>query len=76
MVSVRKRKVGNQEFYYLEHSVRSGSRIEKKEKYLGKELPENLDELKQMFMSEIFRERWFGDLDKIKERYRKDCSLP
>ncbi len=76
MVSVRKRKVGNGEFYYLEHSIRSGSRVEKKEKYLGKELPRNLDEIKRVFMSEIFRERWFGDMDKIKERYRKEYFSP
>ncbi len=66
MVSVRKKKVGNQEYYYLEHSFRKNTRIEKKEKYLGKELPKNIEELKKQFVSEIYRDKWFNVFGKIK----------
>lgn len=43
MVTVRKKKVRSRSYYYIEHSVRDGRRVEKKEKYLGKDLPENIE---------------------------------
>ncbi len=43
--------------------------MEKREKYLGKKLPNNLDSIKQEFMVEIYRERWFDDFDLIKAEY-------
>ena len=70
MVAIRKKTVGKQAYYYLEHSFRENGRVEKKEKYLGKTLPQNIEELKQQFISEIYREKWFGLFDEIKEEYR------
>lgn len=69
MVAIRKKTVGKQTYYYLEHSFREKGRVEKKEKYLGKTLPQNIEELKQQFISEIYRDKWFGLFDKIKEEY-------
>ncbi len=70
MVAIRKKTVGKQAYYYLEHSFRENGSVEKKEKYLGKTLPQNIEELKQQFISEIYREKWFGLFDEIKEEYR------
>ncbi len=70
MVAIRKKTVGKQAYYYLEHSFRENGRVEKKEKYLGKTLPQNIEELKRQFISEIYREKWFDLFDKIKEEYR------
>ncbi|NJD75676.1 MAG: Fic family protein [Candidatus Methanoperedens sp.] len=69
MVAIRKKTTGKQTYYYLEHSFREKGRVEKKEKYLGKSLPKNIEELKQQFISEIYREKWFGLFDRIKEKY-------
>ncbi len=69
MVTVRKKRQGKHEYYYLQHSVREGARVEKKEKYLGKALPENIEQLKRGFLSEIYREKWFDGFDRIKEGY-------
>ena len=69
MVAIRKKSAGKQTYYYLEHSFRENGRVEKKEKYLGKILPQNIDELKQRFISEIYRDKWFGLFEKIKEEY-------
>jgi len=69
MVAIRKKAVGKQTYYYLEHSFRENGKVEKKEKYLGKTLPQNIEELKQQFISEIYREKWFDIFDKIKEVY-------
>ncbi len=69
MVSVRKKTIGKQIYYYLEHSFREKGKVEKKEKYLGKTLPENIEELKRQFISGINRGKWFDPFDKIKEEY-------
>jgi len=72
MVRVRRKELGNQKYYYLEHSVRFGKNIEKKEKYLGKEIPKNVDAVKEDFLKEILRERWFGPLEEIQRGYNKE----
>ncbi len=69
MVAIRKKTVRKQTYYYLEHSFRENGRVEKKEKYLGRTLPKNIEGLKQQFISEIYREKWFNIFDKIKENY-------
>lgn len=77
MVAIRKKTVGKQTYYYLEHSFREKGRVEKKEKYLGKTLPQNIGELKQQFISEIYREKWFGLFDRIKEEFKaEEKTLP
>ncbi|MBU4300295.1 Fic family protein [archaeon] len=72
MAAIRKKKVGAEEYYYLAHSFREGGKIVKKEKYLGKVLPKNIDEIKRIFLSEIYKEKWFSQFDKIKQSFSKD----
>ncbi|VVB90753.1 Fic/DOC family protein [uncultured archaeon] len=69
MAVIRKKTIGKHTYYYLEHSFREGGRVEKKEKYLGKSKPQNIEELKQQFISEIYRGKWFGLFERIKEEY-------
>ncbi|HEY9246146.1 MAG TPA: Fic family protein [Candidatus Methanoperedens sp.] len=69
MAAIRKKIIGKQIYYYLEHSFREKGRVEKREKYLGKTLPQNIEEVRQQFISEIYRDKWFGLFDKIKEEY-------
>lgn len=77
MVVIRKKTAGTQAYYYLEHSYREKGRVEKKERYLGKSVPQNIEELKRRFISEIYREKWFGLFDKIKEEYSlQQKSIP
>lgn len=72
MVAIRKKKVGREEYYYLEHSFRENGKIEKKEKYLGKARPKNVNEIKRQFLSEIYREKWFSQFDKIKAGFSQE----
>lgn len=72
MATIRKKKVGAEEYYYLEHSFREHGKIVKKEKYLGKALPKNIDEIRRAFLSEIYKEKWFSEFDKIKQGFLKD----
>ncbi|MFH1637220.1 MAG: Fic family protein [Candidatus Woesearchaeota archaeon] len=75
MVTVKKKRIGKQEYYYLEHSMKEGKHTTKKEKYLGKQIPKNMEEIKKQFLSEIYKERWYPQLEKIKKNYKKEQKL-
>lgn len=72
MVTIRERTKGNETFYYLEHTIRKGKVYEKKEKYLGKEIPKNIEEIKQEFFHGIFKEKWNKQLEEIKQKFLKE----
>ena len=72
MVSIKKRVIGSQEYYYLEHSVREGGKVQKRELYLGKTIPKDVSEQRRKFIYEIYKDRWFGQLDGIKLGYDKE----
>ncbi len=72
MVSIRKKVIGRQTYYYLEHTIRKGKKVEKREKYIGKTLPKNIDEIKREFLSEIYREKWYPLFDRIKKNFSKE----
>lgn len=74
MVTIRKRKIGNEEFFYLEHSIRSNGNVEKIERYLGKDIPKDIEKLKQEFYYELFKKKWLSSLDKIKQNFIKEYS--
>ncbi len=75
MVSIKKKITRNQVYYYLAHSIRKDGRVEKKEKYLGKKIPNNIEKLKTEFLFDIYREIWFPTLDNIKKNYQKEQKL-
>lgn len=74
MAAVRKRKIRKEEYYYLEHSFKLNGKVKKKELYLGKNIPKNIDKLKSDFLNEIYYEKWFKQLDKIKKKFSKEFS--
>ncbi len=74
MVKVAKRIVEKQIYYYLEHTFRMKGKVQKKERYLGKEIPKNIEELKRHFLNEIYKEKWYPLFDKIKGNYAKDIQ--
>jgi len=74
MVSVKKKVIKNQTYFYLEHTIREDGKPQKKEKYLGKSIPKNIEEIKKEFLSEIYKEKWYPLFDKIKENYSKEKS--
>ncbi len=72
MVTIRKKTVDGNSYFYLEHSFRKDGKVEKKELYLGKEIPKDIEKIKKEFISEIYNETWINQLDKIKENYSKE----
>lgn len=69
---IRKRKLGNKDFFYLEHSLRISRRVKKKEKYLGSAIPKEIEKIKKEFFHELFVEKYKKSLDKIKEEFSKE----
>lgn len=72
MVNLREEKRGKKKYYYLEHSLREKRKIRKKRLYLGEKIPENLKELKNQFLHDIYKERWYPVLDAVKKKYIKE----
>lgn len=72
MVTIRKKTTRGRTYYYLEHSVKVDGKVENKSRYLGATVPKNVEEMKSRFLWEIYSEKWFGKLDKIRENYLKE----
>ncbi len=72
MVRIGKKVIGKTAYYVLEHSIRDGSKVVKKEKYLGKEIPANIESIKAQFFNEIYVERWVKPIEKIKKNYLRE----
>jgi Fic family protein len=72
MVNIRKKTVEGNSYFYLEHSFRKEGKVEKKELYLGKEIPKDIERIERDFILEIYNETWLNRLDKIKENYSKE----
>ena len=72
MATIRKKAVGGNSYFYLEHSFRKNGKVEKRELYLGKEIPKNVEKIKREFISEIYNKKWLNKLNKIKENYSKE----
>jgi len=68
---VLKRKKGREGYFYLQHSFRKGGKVVTKEAYLGKKIPENIEEIKQNFMRKI-KQDLYAKLEKIRESFKKE----
>lgn len=69
---IKKKLVKNKFYYYLEHSIRNGKKVQKKEKYLGTEIPSDIEQIKKDFVDELHREKWYADIDNIKKNFYKE----
>jgi len=72
MVTIKTKKIKDQIYYYLEHSIRKGKQVKKKEIYIGKKIPKNIEQLKKNLLDDIYKERWYADVDRIKQRFSKE----
>lgn len=66
-----KRKKGLKEYYYLQHSFRKDGKIITKEKYVGLEIPINIEEIKKNFRKEL-KQDLDKKLEKIKNNFQKE----
>ena len=66
------RIIKRKNYYYLQHSFRKEKKVITKEKYLGKNIPENIEEIKENFLEEIKKINLYSILKKIKENFNKE----
>ncbi len=65
------RKLGNKEYFYLQHSIRVGKKVVTREKYLGAEVPKNIDKINSEFRREIEGDL-YSKLEAIKNNFRAE----
>src|SRR3989344_7137800 len=66
-----KRKKGNKEYFYLQHSFRKGGRVITREIYLGKKIPKNIEIIKKGIEQE-YRKDLYRKLQNIKKNFQKE----
>lgn len=77
MARLRRRKIGNKRYYYLEHSYKIGSAVKTISRYLGIKKPENIKGLKKEIKCEAMRKIWGNTLAAIQKGYAKQLkALP
>ncbi len=65
------RKKGQTQYLYLQHSYRKEGKVITKELYLGKEIPDNIEEIKAKLMHAP-HEALFEKLEKIRKDFQKE----
>jgi Fic family protein len=68
---VIKKRRGNEEYFYLQHSFRHGDKVKTKEVYLGKEIPKDIEKIKRDLLKEE-TEATNKRLEKIRENFQKE----
>lgn len=66
-----KRKKGQAQYFYIQHSYRKEGKVTTKELYLGKKIPDNIEEIKSKLMHEP-HQALFKKLEKIKNGFQKE----
>ena len=69
---VIKRRKGNADYYYLQHSYRREGRVITKERYLGKEIPNNIEEIKKKLLHDTQENFMLEKLEKIRSDFQKE----
>lgn len=69
---VIKRRKGNADYYYLQHSYRREGKVITKERYLGKEIPNNLEEIKKNLLHDTQEKFMLENLEKIRCDFQKE----
>jgi len=66
-----KRRKGKAEYFYLQHSFRKDGKVVTKELYLGKKIPDNIEEIKAKLMHESHK-ALVEKLEKIRSNFQKE----
>lgn len=72
MVTVKKKVLKGQTYYYLEHSIRKNGKVRPKIIYIGRKIPKNIDEIKKRFLDDISSKTWHLDVEKIRKNYAQN----
>lgn len=72
MASIKRRKIGKREYFYVEHSFKLDKKVKVLSKYLGKKLPYNVDDIKDDLEYKALKLTLFKNLKGIKSSYQKE----
>ncbi|KYK27454.1 hypothetical protein AYK20_02565 [Thermoplasmatales archaeon SG8-52-1] len=72
MVSIKKKKISNKTYHYLQHTYRINGKVHYKEKYIGEKIPKDIEKKKKEFLEEIYQELWYDKFDKIKDNFQRN----
>lgn len=72
MVNIKEKKIGNKLYYYIEHTIRKNKKFKKREKYIGKTIPKDIENIKKEFLHEIYKEKWYPLFKRIKKNFSKE----
>jgi Fic family protein len=70
-VRIIQRQKGNNTYHYLQHSYRREGKVHTKERYLGKKIPDNIEEIKQQLVQETNEKADLEKLEKIRNAFQK-----
>ncbi|MBI2136680.1 Fic family protein [Candidatus Woesearchaeota archaeon] len=59
-------------FYYLGYSFRKDGKVAYRERYIGKTLPENIEEIKEAFLRKCLQETVIKKLNRIRDEFQKE----
>jgi Fic family protein len=68
-----KRKKGDKSYFYLQHSIRKDGKVITKEKYLGIEVPKDIDKIKEGLLKELKLD-FYNKLESIKEHFQEEWN--
>jgi len=60
--------------HYIAHSFRKEGKVVYREKFIGKKVPANIEELKNSFLRKCLQEETFRKLEKIKTNFNKEWN--
>ncbi|MEK6855729.1 MAG: Fic family protein [Nanoarchaeota archaeon] len=68
---IREKIKGKSKYYYLYINIRKGNKVISKQKYLGKEIPKNIEEIEREFEREANEDFW-NRIEKIRNSFQKE----
>jgi Fic family protein len=71
LVRTIKRRKGKAEYFYLQHSFRKDGKVVTKELYLGKKIPDNIEEIKAKLIHEP-HDALVEKLEKVKSNFQEE----
>lgn len=71
---IKKKTIGRKMYFYLEHSFRDHGKVEKKELYLGTEIPGNIQKIKTDFIYEVMKKKYLDSFDAIKKKFAAELK--
>lgn len=64
--------IKRKDYLYLAHSFRSGKGVLYRERYLGRQVPEGIEDIKESFLRKCMQESLFKRLNLIQKNFRKE----